>query len=134
MSELSDLRAQVEELQAARSLDQAHAKIDAALQQEAPYASPVIGQVVKSQIGQMVANEDLNETRTATAVKSLLATSELKALMLRAMGAEPMDQPVATQRPPAPASESAGEKPQRKTLVEMLGEVKNGQANFRMRH
>lgn len=134
MSELSDLRAQVEALQAARSLDQAHAKIDAALVKEAQYAPPIIGEIVKVRIGQYVANEGLDQQRTAAAVKSLLATNEIKSLLLRAQGAELRDQPVATQRPPAPASESAGEKPKRKSLQEMLSEVGSGKANFQMRH
>ena len=140
MSELSELKAQVAAMQAERSLDLAYSKIDAALAVEAQFAPPIIGKVIKSQIGQLIANEDTSQESTNTKVRSLLESPEIKSLLLRAQGAEPIDQPVATQRPSVPAEKPASEpapaappaEPKRKTLGEMLNEVKTGQAKFGM--
>ena len=93
-------------------------------------------------IGQLIANEDSSQESTNTKVRSLLESPEVKALMLRAQGAEPIDQPVATQRPAAPAEKPSSEpapaappaEPKRRTLREMLNAVKSGQARFEMRH
>ena len=142
MSELSELKAQVAAMQAERALDLAYSKIDTALAEEARYAPPIVGKVIKSQIGQLIANEDTSQESTNTKVRSLLESPEVKSLMLRAQGAEPIDQPVATQRPAAPAEKPSSEpapaappaEPKRQTLREMLNAVKSGQARFEMRH
>ena len=48
MSELSELKAEVQAMKADRALDLAYSKIDAALSEEARYAPPIVGKVVKS--------------------------------------------------------------------------------------
>lgn len=131
MSEIDELRRKVESMEQAQALAHANTKIDLALQSEAAYAPPIIGRLVKAQIGQLVADEDMNETRTATAVRSLLASNDMKQIMLKAQGATPIDPP-ATQRPTEQVEKQV--KQGRKSLQEMLTEVKSGKAQFGMRH